>query len=110
MRSFWVSYLAAVGLLSMGHAPVFADAPAEPPALVKQVAPLYPRGAQRRGLEGHVVTALTIDERGRVTAAEVVEASPPGVFDAAALKAVKQWRFEKDKPYDRLEVALAFAL
>jgi len=57
-------------------------------------APRYPRGAERREIEGSVTIAYSISAEGEVTDAVVAEASPPGVFDRAALAAVEQWRYE----------------
>lgn len=71
-------------------APAF-DAAAVP---VYRVPPVYPTRAQRAGIEGQVVVELTIGPDGAVTEARVVEASPPQVFDEAALKAARKWRFE----------------
>lgn len=60
---------------------------------VELVAPEYPRGAERRGIEGTVRIAYSIDAGGNVVNAEVVEASPAGVFDRAALAAIENWRY-----------------
>jgi periplasmic protein TonB len=56
--------------------------------------PIYPFAARLRGAEGVVRVRLTVDARGSVRASEVVFAAPPGVFDEAALEAVRTWRFE----------------
>ena len=68
------------------------------PVLVKQVAPEYPRGAERRNLEGTVDLAFEVDGNGRVANVEVTGASMPGVFDSAAVEALEQWRFEEGNP------------
>jgi protein TonB len=73
-----------------------ATAIADPSAdreAVEIVAPSYPRGAERRGVEGSVTVRYTVSASGDVTAAEVVEATPQGVFDRAALNAVEEWRY-----------------
>jgi len=57
-------------------------------------APRYPRGAERREIEGSVTIAYSISAEGDVVDATVAEATPPGVFDRAALAAVEQWRYE----------------
>lgn len=54
----------------------------------------YPAGARSRGITGHVTLQLQIDARGQVTHAEVTAAEPPGVFDDAALRAVRAWQFQ----------------
>lgn len=64
------------------------------PVPTKQVPADYPAAARKRGLSGHVVLLLEVDERGRLVDARVQSASPPGVFDEAALAAVRRWSFQ----------------
>lgn len=64
------------------------------PKAVGRIQPSYPENARQDGLEGWVKLRLKIDEQGRVSEIEVVEAQPQGVFDAAAAGAFKQARFE----------------
>jgi protein TonB len=76
-------------------------APVSPDALAEyaQVAPLvrmpprYPRTASRRGIEGVVKVAFTITKEGRVVNPRVLSSNPVGVFDKAALRAIKKWKF-----------------
>ena len=56
-------------------------------------APQYPRGAERRGVEGYAVVQYTIDETGTVVNPEVVEADPEGVFDRAVIRAIEGWAY-----------------
>ena len=56
--------------------------------------PEYPRYAVRNGVEGSVLVEFSIDAWGRVVAPRVIEATPAGIFDAAALEAVASWRYE----------------
>jgi periplasmic protein TonB len=56
--------------------------------------PAYPYGALARGVEGSGLLEYTVDERGRVVAPRVIHATPPGVFDRAALNALSRWRYE----------------
>jgi protein TonB len=58
------------------------------------VQPVYPEEAHRRGLEGTLKLMLKIDDLGHVRDVEVVEADYPGVFDAAAVEAFKNARFQ----------------
>jgi protein TonB len=62
-------------------------------AVVRQVAPDYPRSAASRGLEGWVEVEFTVTETGEVRDALVRESSA-SVFDNAAVSAVNRWRFE----------------
>ncbi|APE29714.1 hypothetical protein BOX17_01310 [Halomonas aestuarii] len=78
----------------------------------RRVPPSYPRRAQRRGLEGHVVVEFLIRPDGRVKACSVrvVEARPRRVFDEAATRAVADWRFEADVRLRRARQRLEFQL
>jgi protein TonB len=63
------------------------------PKAIGSIEPVYPDEAKRRDLEGTLKLMLKIDDLGRVLSAEVVEATPPGVFDKAALAAFRDARF-----------------
>lgn len=63
------------------------------PKAIGRIVPIYPDLARRRNQEGSLKLMLKIDDLGRVQSAEVVEASPPGVFDEAALEAFRHARF-----------------
>jgi TonB family protein len=54
----------------------------------------YPESARKRRIEGWVELAFTIQPNGSVDAVEVQNASPSDVFDDAAIRAVRQWRYE----------------
>ena len=56
-------------------------------------APDYPRGAERRGIEGYAVVEYTVAEDGSITDATVVEAEPEGVFDRAVIRAIEGWSY-----------------
>ncbi len=56
--------------------------------------PRYPFSARRRRIEGYVVVEFTVTETGEVEDVRVVEASPRGVFERAAISAIKRWRFK----------------
>ncbi len=57
-------------------------------------APRYPEVARRRGIEGHVIVRMRVDETGRVTDVVVVEAEPPRLFDLAAKRAARRYTFQ----------------
>ena len=61
---------------------------------VRMVSPAYPDAARKRGIEGWVELAFTVQTNGSVDQVEVRNASPADVFDDAAIRAVRQWRFE----------------
>ena len=65
------------------------------PKLIKRVAPDYPEKAKKQGIEGTVILEIIIDENGNVTDARILRS--PGKhfgFNDAALKAIKQWKYE----------------
>jgi protein TonB len=76
----------------------------EAPELIRstQVKPEYPPIARKAGVEGKVTLLIVIDEEGNVLEADVVFASPAGIFEDAARKAILQWKFkparQRDKP------------
>ncbi len=85
------------GLLSLTLAqavltPAWADGAER--KVIKTKAPVYPRAAERRGIEGFVVLKYTVLASGEVSSPEVIEATPEGVFDRAAIKAVSGWKYE----------------
>jgi protein TonB len=61
---------------------------------VSIVDPVYPSAAMRNRQEGWVTLEFTVTEKGSVRDPWVSDAEPAGVFDAAAVAAVEQWRFK----------------
>ena len=61
--------------------------------VVKRVSPDYPQNALAQKLTGSVTLEYTVDTRGEPRDIHVVEATPPGVFDQAAISAVKRWHY-----------------
>jgi protein TonB len=59
-----------------------------------RIPPRYPMRAANRGIEGWVKIEFTITEEGTVKDAIVVDAQPGKIFDRAALKAIKRWKFK----------------
>jgi protein TonB len=64
------------------------------------VAPRYPPAAQAGGVTGWVDVKFTVSSDGSVKDAVVIEAQPPGTFDAAALAAVARWHY-RPAPMER---------
>ena len=64
------------------------------PQPIKVVQPLYPDSALRQGLEGEVLVEFELGLDGDVIATRVVSAQPEHVFDAAALQALRWWRYD----------------
>lgn len=83
-----------MAIVAMGAGLVMAPAAlAQEPELVEVAAPEYPRGAERRQLEGYVTVRYNVTETGEVANVEVVEQTPEGVFDRAVLRALEGWRY-----------------
>lgn len=61
---------------------------------LSKTTPEYPRKAARSGEEGWVKIEFTITAQGEVTDPKVVASKPRRIFDRAALKAIRKWRFK----------------
>ena len=55
--------------------------------------PDYPRQAVNQDQSGWVKVRFTVTEQGTVDDIRIIEANPKGVFEQAALKAVREYRF-----------------
>jgi protein TonB len=81
-----------------------------------RVEPLYPQRAAQRGIEGWVVVEFTISEAGTVKSPRIVSYHPSTVFNRAALKAIRKWKYnpkiEEGRPVERpgVTVRLSFDL
>jgi protein TonB len=58
-----------------------------------RVDPEYPPRARQRGIEGYVDLEFTIGSAGTVENPKVIGANPTAIFDDAALRAVRRWRY-----------------
>lgn len=58
-----------------------------------QIKPIYPSKAKRMELEGYVKVRLEVDTTGKVTKITILEAKPQNVFEHAAQKALRRWKF-----------------
>jgi TonB family protein len=56
--------------------------------------PEFPSKALSQHLSGSVTVEYTVDASGDPRDVRVVEATPPGVFDKAAVSAVKRWKYD----------------
>ncbi len=56
--------------------------------------PRYPNRALRLGKQGYVVLAFSINESGRVSDIEVLEANPRRLFEKEAIRALKKWKYK----------------
>ncbi len=82
-----------------GDTPIPADQVEHPPVPTKRVMPVYPPAARARNLEGRVVLRAVVDRAGQVEQAITVVDSIP-LLDAAAVEALRQWRFTPGQDRD----------
>ena len=61
---------------------------------IVKVAPVYPRRAQTRGIEGYVLLEFVVTKTGAVENPVVIEASPPGIFDRSAIQAALKFKYK----------------
>ena len=73
-----------------GFSMASADGDAVP---MVRVPPQYPERALQRGIEGRVLIEFTISRSGSVKDAKVVAYEPSTIFNKAALRAVRQWKY-----------------
>ena len=58
-----------------------------------RIEPRYPRQAARDGVQGWVRLRFDISPFGKVDNPVVIESQPPGVFERAVLRAVRDWKY-----------------
>jgi protein TonB len=98
-----------------GDRAIPADQVEHPPIVVSRIIPTYPAFARARGLEGLVVLTAIVDRAGHVEEAITVTQSIP-MLDAAAVDALRRWRFEPGRDRDGapvrvlIEVPIRFQL
>ncbi|MFD2164735.1 energy transducer TonB [Thalassotalea euphylliae] len=61
---------------------------------IVKVAPIYPRRAQSRGIEGYVIVEFTVTTNGSVRDPIVVEAKPEDIFNRAAIDAAMKFKYK----------------
>lgn len=75
--------------------------------VVARAAPTYPELAKKMHLSGKVKVEVEVNAAGTVIAAKMVGGNP--VFEAAAIQAVKQWKFEAAQSATKGVITLEFA-
>ena len=61
---------------------------------IVRVSAVYPRRALQRGIEGYVDVEFTVSKLGSVANPKVIQASPAGIFDQAALDATLKYKYK----------------
>lgn len=67
------------------------------PQAIRSIPPEYPYVAKRNRVEGKVVVRMLVTSKGLPENLSIHSATPEGVFDKAALRAAKRWRFQPGK-------------
>ncbi|WP_244072396.1 energy transducer TonB [Nitrosomonas sp. PY1] len=80
-----------------GNAVMTADLVDIPPKPITRGAFKYPPTAKRNGIKGYVVLSVLVETDGSVNQVQVLESSPSGIFDTAALQGIRSWHFEPAK-------------
>lgn len=68
-----------------------------------RINPRYPRRAAQKGLEGHIKAKIFVGAKGQVQSIDIIESVPVGIFDSAAKKSLRKWKF-KPKTVDGVGV------
>ncbi|WP_130619716.1 M56 family metallopeptidase [Dyella amyloliquefaciens] len=87
------------------------SSPALTPLRIRK--PVYPAGALERGVEGKVVIEFSLASDGSVQDMRVVSANPGGVFEQAALMAMRGWVYSVPPGHllsERYRQVMAFSL
>lgn len=61
---------------------------------IVKVAPVYPRRALQRGIEGFVIVEFTVTTAGTVRDPVVIKAEPAGIFEQAAMDAALKFKYK----------------
>lgn len=103
--------LATFVLLALVGNSVFAKPEIAHQKPLSRVEPVYPKQAATENIEGYVQLSFDIETDGSVANLHVIKSEPESVFDKAALKAVKKWRYHSAlKRATNVKVQLDFLL
>ncbi len=83
----------AVPLTPMTAVPPRSTSPRPAPTPIQMRQPIYPQEALTRGIQGEVVLEFGLAANGRVQGLRVISATPAGVFERAAMQAMRGWRY-----------------
>jgi protein TonB len=61
---------------------------------IVKVAPIYPRRAQSRGIEGYCIIEYTVTKSGSIRDPIATDCSPKGIFERASLKASLKFKYK----------------
>jgi protein TonB len=104
---------AAAAAAATARSAAVKAAPAEstrPPHLAGALSVKYPTSARISGKQGWVDVEFMVNAAGTAESVHITAADPAREFDAAALEAVRQARFEPARTADGTAVAMASRL
>jgi protein TonB len=61
---------------------------------IVKVAPIYPRRAQTRGIEGYCIIEYVVTKSGSIRDPQAVDCQPSGIFERASLKASLKFKYK----------------
>ena len=61
---------------------------------IVKVAPIYPRRAQSRGIEGYCIIEYTVTKTGSISDPVAIDCQPSGIFERASLKASLKFKYK----------------
>ncbi len=61
---------------------------------IVKVAPIYPRQAQTRGIEGYCIVEYTVTKTGSIRDPIATDCSPRGIFNRASVKAALKFKYK----------------
>jgi protein TonB len=61
---------------------------------IVKVAPIYPRRAQSRGIEGYCIVEYVVTKNGSIRDPIAVDCQPAGIFERASLKAALKFKYK----------------
>jgi protein TonB len=93
---------------SSPDAPVQVGGDVRAPRKVHDVPPVYPQVAQDAKVQGVVIMEVVLERTGDVSDVRVLRSIP--LLDAAAIDAVRQWKYEPSADRLRLVLTINFAL
>jgi TonB family protein len=79
--------------------------------VVKREPVEFPKAAQKAGFDtGKVRAKVTIDAAGNVVDVQILDATPPRVFDSAVRNSLKLWKYNTGDNNRTAEVVIDFKL
>ncbi len=61
---------------------------------IVKVAPIYPRRAQTRGIQGYCIVEYTVTKNGSIRDPQAIDCQPKGMFDSASVKASLKFKYK----------------